>query len=92
MSAVRNNPALRHDQRFELFYYRTAGISESTFALCRELTSKMQGCDITMMCTEDAPLKRVYLKHPTRENWLALELEVFIDTGEGFGLNVEALH
>lgn len=91
-SVMLNSPFLRHDQKLELVNYRATGISEQTLQACRSVASQVQGLDVTMLHTEGAPLKRVYLKHPTRENWLALERNVFIDTGENFGLNVEALH
>ncbi len=87
-----NSPALRPEQKLELMNFRITGISEQTLQACHNITSHMQGADITMMHTEGTSLRRVYLKHPTRENWLTLERYVFIDTGENFGFNVDVLH
>jgi len=92
VSVMLRSPALRSEQKIELTSYRTTGISQNTFNVCRHLASQMQGCDITMMYTEGSPLKRVYLKHPTPEAWRTLELEILIDTGYSFGMNVDTLH
>lgn len=91
-SLMMNSSALRPEQKLELLNYRITGISEQTLIACHEIASRSQGADITMLVTEGTPLHRVYLKHPTRENWLSLELSLFIDTGEGFGFNVDTLH
>lgn len=91
-SVALNSLALKPEQKVELMNYRLTGISEQTFQACRQIVSQARGYDITMLHTEGAPLKRVYLTLPTQENWLALELCVFIDTGSHFGFNVEALH
>lgn len=87
-----NSSALRPEQKLELLNYRITGISEQTLIACREIANRSQGADITMLVTEDASLHRVYLKHPTQENWLTLERNVFIDTGDNFGFNVDTLH
>lgn len=91
-SMLLTSAALRPEQKLELLNFRLTGISEPTLQACRHITSQIQGCDITMLHTEGVSLRRVYLKHPTRENWLRLERNVFIDTGNNFGLNVDVLH
>lgn len=92
MSAMLRSVALRPEQKLELVNAKLIGISAPTMKTVHALTGVMQGFDITMLYNEGTPLRRVYLQHPTQENWLALERNVFIDTGCGFGLNVDALH
>lgn len=91
-SIMLNSPSLRPEQKLELINYRVTGISEHTLRACRNVANCARGADITMLATDGVPLHRVYLKHPTRENWLALERNVFIDTGDNFGFSVDTLH
>lgn len=92
MSYLLNSPALSAGQKLELQNYRLVGISTHTLRTCRYVLNQMQSEDITIMHSEGAPFRRVYLKHPTQENWLALEREIFLDFGDGFGLNVDRVH
>lgn len=92
VSMLMNSAALRPEQKLELLNFRISGISESTLQAVRNFTYQIEGADITMLHTEGATLRRVYLKHPTEKNWLALERHIFIDTGENFGFNVDILH
>lgn len=93
-SMMLKSAALRPEQKLELMNFRLTGISEQTLQLCHNLTKHWQGMDITMLYTEGNPAlyRRVYMKRPTYENWLALERNIFIDTGENFGFNVDVLH
>lgn len=92
VSLMLNSPALEAEHRHELTCFRVTGISEQTMLICRTLACQYRGMDITMLHSEGVSLQRVYLKHPTPENWLSLERNVFIDTGDNFGFNVAPLH
>lgn len=91
-STMLESPALTTEQKLELVNFRLTGISEQTMQICHALTRSYQGMDIVMLYTEGTSLQRVYLKRPPEINFLRLERNVFIDTGDNFGFNVATLH
>lgn len=47
---------------------------------------------LVMVRSEGCAIRRVYLEHPTQENWLALERTGFTLTDDHFGFIMDALH
>lgn len=68
-------------------------ISENTMIACHELACRLPAwTSITIICSEDGTMRRVYLERPTVENWIALERGGFVETFDGFGFVMDALH
>lgn len=79
--------------RLELLNVAGLRLSEESLVACHQLSMTIPACtSLALICSEGAPTRRVYLKHPTMENWLQIERGGFIDTGEGFGFLMDALH
>lgn len=81
---------LRPEQRCELM---SLHISENTMVACHDLACNLPACtSLAVICSEGAPMRRVYLERPTAENWLALERGGFMIAFNNFGFVMDALH
>lgn len=70
-----------------------AQMSYEAMASCRDIAYKMPPCtSLVVVCSEGAPMRRVYLKRPPREEWNALERGGFVDAFNNFGFVMDALH
>lgn len=81
---------LQPTQKHEIMQGR---MSYGTLTACHQFACNKLACyDMTIIWSENAPLRRVYLRHPTQENWLALERSGFFMTADNFGFVMDALH
>lgn len=96
LSVVMQSPLLGDWDRAALTLLRTGHmrkIPNDTLYTCHNAAQKIPACtSMLLMHTEDAGIRRVYVRHPTQENWLTLERGGFVDTGTGFGYVMDALH
>lgn len=95
IAPMMDSPNLQDWQKSELTFLKSGRgrTSESTLQVCHTLALNTIACtSMLLIRSQDAPFRRVYVKHPTRENWLALERGGFVDTHDGFGFIMDALH
>ena len=71
-----------------------AVISESTLIACHQIaeTTPGSGASLVLICSEGAPVRRVYLSRPADAEWAALERGGFVANGGNFGFVLDALH
>lgn len=87
---------LQHpEQRHELMSLSAtyAMMSESTLVACHNAACKLPAStSLVLVCSENVPMRRVYLKRPTREEWFSLERGGFVTAFDNFGFIMDALH
>lgn len=89
------SPELKTEYKHQIASLGKPGAQMSFEALqaCRDLACKTPGCtSLVLICSEGAPMRRVYLKYPTREEWGALERGGFVTAFNNFGFMMDALH
>lgn len=68
-------------------------VSYPTLVACHRTADAVAGyTSLTLLYSEGAPFRRVYVKHPTMGEWLALERGGFIDAFGDFGYVEDAIH
>jgi len=81
--------------RRELMSIGTERVFMSAYVLdaCHEAACKLEPCtSLVLVCSEAAPIRRVYLHHPTQKDWIALERSGFVTAFDLFGFVMDALH
>lgn len=95
LAPMLRSPELQPEHKADLMTLGTAHatMSESTLTACHRLACKLPACkSLVIMSSEGAPMRRVYLKHPTNEEWDALERGGFVTAFNNFGFIMDALH
>lgn len=91
-SIMLRSQELRPEQKLELKNHEL-GMSESTLVACHNLACRLPACtSMAVICSENAPMRRVYLRHPSDADWLALERSGFVMAFNNFGFVMDALH
>lgn len=69
------------------------GISWPTMTACHRATSGLPAeTTLALVCSEGVGVRRVYLQHPSFEQWMALERGGFVEIWDEFGFIMDALH
>lgn len=73
--------------------YEGIPIPYGSMAVCHSIAFSLPACtDLALVHSVGCTTHLVYLRHPTRENWLTLERSGFVATENDFGFTKERLH
>lgn len=96
VSLFLGSPFLTQESKEELLAIGQPGtvLSQKVMVACHQIAAQSpdNGASMVLICNEDAPTRRVYLRQPSNENWLALERGGFVAAHNGFGFVLDALH
>jgi len=91
---IAKDPELHHTQVWELMCAERVQMSESTLMMAARIVDRTKACLSPMMLiySDGGPVRRIYLKHPSPEDFAALERGGFVASQQSFGYICDVLH